>query len=329
MGIDNINNSFFNRSLIEQNNDLSNEDKSKILNIFDTIDNQENDNKIGVITTLEAINMFLGKIKNILNDNYNKFLDSINLNVTQLSSDVTTKLDNLDNPEITNKSSDDGVIILQDTNYKKVVSDFEINITDLQTGKFTKIDIVKLLEPLNPEERTGVLNVIKDLPSEVLIDISKEVTFSKRILKRKVSGTYDPNTDKIVLNGGKINKFTLVHELGHALDCIKSGSFTSTNNLSNRTKKFMSSFNDELNEYIKAGNVRCKYNDKDTLIIDEDKKSNYCTVNSAEIFAECYTFLMLGDCYSSKILHDYFPKTLECAKDIISQVRNLKDRTRH
>ena len=80
MGIDNISNSnSINRNLIELNKDLSQEEKVKLLSIFDAVDEQEEDNQKGTITTFDSMQKFLGQIKENIGDKYNKFLDSVNL----------------------------------------------------------------------------------------------------------------------------------------------------------------------------------------------------------------------------------------------------------
>lgn len=78
MSIDNISsNNIFYRKKIEEYNDLSNNEKSSILSIFDFIDNNEEDNQKGIITTNNAINDFLQKTRNILKEKFDKFLEFI------------------------------------------------------------------------------------------------------------------------------------------------------------------------------------------------------------------------------------------------------------
>lgn len=60
---------------IEQINNLSTEEKNQLISIFDAIDEQEEDNQSGTITTDQAINNFLAKTKDYLGEKYNEFLN--------------------------------------------------------------------------------------------------------------------------------------------------------------------------------------------------------------------------------------------------------------
>ena len=49
----------------------------------------------------------------------------------------------------------------------------------------------------------------------------------------------------------------------------------------------------------------------------------YCTTDETEMFAECYTLLMLGDCDSKDTIITHFPNTLKAVKDILEKTRKL------
>ena len=72
----------------------------------------------------------------------------------------------------------------------------------------------------------------------------------------------------------------------------------------------------------------------EALTLDEQAErgfecdSNYCTYTQEEMFAECYTLLILGNCKSKNVILKYFPECLECAKEIIKETRNLPDEER-
>lgn len=80
MSIDKIiKNNLVNKNLLESIKDLSKEDKSKLLNIFNFIDKNEKDDQKGIITTDEALNSFLEEIRNSIGEKYDKILDTIGL----------------------------------------------------------------------------------------------------------------------------------------------------------------------------------------------------------------------------------------------------------
>ena len=57
--------------------------------------------------------------------------------------------------------------------------------------------------------------------------------------------------------------------------------------------------------------------------------SNYATNSPQEMFAECYTLCMLGHCQSMETIKEHFPRTFECAKEILKQTRELSVDQRH
>ena len=76
MSISNIpNNNSITKILIEKNTNLSTEEKNQLINLFDAVDEQEEDNQPGIITTEQAINSFWAKTKNYLGEKYNEFLN--------------------------------------------------------------------------------------------------------------------------------------------------------------------------------------------------------------------------------------------------------------
>lgn len=74
-----IKNNSVNKTSFESMKNLSEDEKIKLLNIFNFIDEKENDNLKGVITTDEALNSFLKEVRNSLGERYNQILDSIGL----------------------------------------------------------------------------------------------------------------------------------------------------------------------------------------------------------------------------------------------------------
>ena len=80
MSIDKIiKNNSINKNVFESIKDLSKEDKSKLLNIFNFVDKNEKDDQKGIITTDEALNSFLKEVRNSIGEKYDKILDTIGL----------------------------------------------------------------------------------------------------------------------------------------------------------------------------------------------------------------------------------------------------------
>lgn len=127
MSIDNISqNNSINRSIIQKNNNLAEEEKNNLLSIFDAIDAKEEDNQLGTITTADAINNFLKKTKDYLGEKYNKFLEFITNNY-------------LEKPDTSNQTT-----ISRAKQYETLASSLNINY---QTDK--KIDKQKTKQILN------------------------------------------------------------------------------------------------------------------------------------------------------------------------------------
>jgi len=80
MSIDKIiKNNSVNKNSFELIKDLSKEDKTKLLNIFNFVDENEKDDQKGIITTDEALNSFLKEVRNSIGEKYDKILDTIGL----------------------------------------------------------------------------------------------------------------------------------------------------------------------------------------------------------------------------------------------------------
>ena len=188
----------------------------------------------------------------------------------------------------------------------------------------------KLLENFSYYEKREAIKLINELPVEVLMDISKEVTFAKPrrdLISNNTLGQFELYKDNITLQslGYVYNGFslrTITHELGHAIDGIGKLNFASDYN-----QNFYTCFDNEKKEYLNNGNVRYSY---DAGFGDAARNSDiYATANLQEMFAECYTLLMLGSCKSKYTILKYFPKTLNAAQEMLESIRNLPDKKRH
>lgn len=214
--------------------------------------------------------------------------------------------------------------------YKKEISSSGITIeVDGEPNSKITIDFDKITKSFKGEEKEKLIEALKQMPTLVLIDLFVEATFTSSSVSEGEDGTFWSVTDKISLSGGSFDVETIVHELGHALDCIGKGNnayYQSDNS------KFSSIFNQEMKQYIAQGNQRCKTGyDKSGAYYTRHNEDggNYATVDQQEMFAECYTLLMLGYCNSEEVIKKYFPKTLACAQEIIDSTRKKSASVRH
>ncbi len=202
--------------------------------------------------------------------------------------------------------------------------------TNSHTGRNFDINLDELLELVDAKNKPGLKTILTGLSGEVLEDLSIEtthITHAKDTVSDIISGTaggYHPQKDRL---GTISNHKILVHELGHALDNIRFDDGM-RDSLSTRDEKFKAAFKQEVEAYEAAGNSRYKVIIKDRRIANI-QNANYCTRSEQEMFAECYSLLMTGDCASKNVLLRYFPKTLEQAQNLIGQIRAMPDEKRH
>ena len=131
-----------------------------------------------------------------------------------------------------------------------------------------------------------------------------------------MAGRFSPKEDNIATtfryeyNNSKMT--TLVHELGHAMDNTRNNN---SGNQFSFGEKYYGTFIKEL----AASGLR--YDGSDDKL--------YCTKDINEMFAECYTLLMLGDCQSKDCILKHFPETLENVKKHIEWIRQQEQEVRH
>ena len=208
-----------------------------------------------------------------------------------------------------------------------------MTILNQKTGEKTIVDLEKLCKGLPIIQKIRVKKAIQNLPAEVIIDISKEVSFDISDDLGVYRSSFDQIFDKIDL-GSKFDQadsaeYTLVHETGHALDYM--GYVLNTSSVADDTN-FMKAYNAELQAFIDAGNE--KYEEEyhpltRTYSPKSGKVENYVTWNEQEMFAECYSLLMTGSCSCTNCILTYFPKTLEAAKQHLDYIRSQSDAKRH
>ena len=253
-------------------------------------------------------------LKNI-KDKFNKELE-IQLNNVFIDS---SKLEEMLDKEI-NKMYPDSSPQTKITNsyYKGKEYDVKMNgniilITNPQTGITTEVDIDKLCENLSGDKEYFV-KVLKSLPAEVLLDMKNvfKITNSlpDKIFSALIANHYNPLSKKISFDSDKPSKETIVHELGHAMD-LKNNQLMSS---FWENEEYNKVYEEEMTEYTK---------EHDRYIWGIRTSPAYATANIYEMFAECYTLLMLGGgtIRSEKTIKEHFPKTLENVKQHIENIR--------
>ena len=202
------------------------------------------------------------------------------------------------------------------------------------------IDLAKLVENLPVEEGIRVKKMIQELPGEVLIDLAIELKNSslndgqsdenqrlESISKKKrgysAAAWYSSNSDSITVgvDGDYDSSRTFVRELGHAVDF--NGRILNTAS-SESSKVFQNTFKKEMEVYLSKGNKIYDGNEN----VYYKKGSSYATYNEYEMFAECYTLMMTGNCNSKQLILDYFPNTLKAVGTLLKEVRAMDEAKR-
>lgn len=210
-------------------------------------------------------------------------------------------------------------------------------ITNNKTNEMRQIDLVELLKNFKTsEERNKFVKKLQEMPAEVLMDIAAEqqsficlngktVVSTENGAGCNAAGYYSSGTDQVAVHIQGLYSMgfidTLVHEMGHALDYNKQNG--NNNSSATNNEYYLQIFNEEMEEYLAAGNKRYVYGEFHLT------NSTYATANEREMFAECYALLMTGDCSSKKVIEKYFPRMLSYVKQLIEHNRSLSDSVRH
>lgn len=217
--------------------------------------------------------------------------------------------------------------------YSVVQNGTIMTITNKKTKQTRQINLDVLLNAYpNARERAALIKQLQQLPGEVLMDIAVETDSFVPLRDGEVvnvgnggrcqaAGYYRPSDDTIHLSPDNPVQ-TLVHETGHSVD------FNGRNNTSSvlRDKEFKKVFNAEMRAYLSAGNQRYIYDPSGN---SSSPGNLYATANEKEMFAECYTLLMTGNCNSKDVIERYFPRTLAYINQKIDRIRNTSDGFRH
>lgn len=216
-------------------------------------------------------------------------------------------------------------------NYSVKQDGEKLLITNNENGYQYTVDMEMLTQNLDLNEKLALKTTLQKLPAEFLADLAIELeiiqSFDNIDIKDPpdyVGGLYYNFDNKIALKSlNDIRSF--VHEMGHAVDYNGSGNQSSIE----KNPEFIDTFNKEMEAYIALGYVRFFRNDTVTITYKIPENSStkgasiYATKNAREMFAECYTLLMLGECQSDSVIVNHFPKTLEAVKKHIKYVRSL------
>lgn len=206
-------------------------------------------------------------------------------------------------------------------------------ITNKDTNETREVNLVTLLyEFKSNEDRKEIVNTMQELPAEVLMDISAEQTSFMKLEGKTVldlgdgaecdaAAYYEPGEDKNAFKPNN-NAPTIVHEIGHSLDHNYNNYYGENLSSVAQSKYFPDIFNEELQEYLDTGNKKYDYKENTDI-------KTYATATEQEMFAECYTLLMTGDCNSKKTIEKYFPKTLSYVKQLVEFNRSHADEIRH
>ena len=204
-------------------------------------------------------------------------------------------------------------------------------ITNTETNETREIDLAVLLKNFDTsKERKNFVEQLQKLPAEVLMDIAAEQTTLIALDDNTevnvgnnqtciAAGYYTPGSDQVALQDDS-SIDTITHETGHALDFNKLKGSNSSSVTKN--KYFIEIFNEEMENYLADGNERYSYG-------NSSPRNTYATTNEREMFAECYTLLMTGDCGSKETIEKYFPRMLGYIKQLVEFNRSHSNSIRH
>lgn len=214
-----------------------------------------------------------------------------------------TRIDTHDNISFTREYDMNNRLLSREQNGYKTEFKYAENgnastivITNSKTGEERIIDLDKLVKGFDENDTQTIIEAIKEIPPEALMDLSVEMKINNSIVLAGASANYLPNSDTVSLKGGNITPETIVHELGHAIDARYINGYNTL--LSTFEKHLHKIYEHERDQYKKSGHeVSYLYNYIDisgNYKARTNSNAPYATANLQEIFAECYTTMMLG-----------------------------------
>lgn len=218
------------------------------------------------------------------------------------------------------------------------------NIYDVQFGDYMEPIVIKnkttgAIREIKPEifsemsqtDKVKIWDTLQYIPAEALEDFAIEIKSLQGhsgneiyVSRRHINGEYVYWNENTIVNSKSI--LTVIHELGHAVDFNYYDSKYSNSANSSNTK-FNDIFNKEIGKYIQNGNKRFSKEEVDSYF-DNNGNYAYCTYNEKEMFAECYSLLMLGYCNSKEAILTHFPECLAATKRLLNEIRKMPDNIR-
>ena len=139
--------------------------------------------------------------------------------------------------------------------YTRTTNDDGITVKD-KDGNVTQINFDEMSKNFpNAKDKEKLKDILNDLPSEILVDLSKEID---EIIPAKEGeyGWFNPANNNLALTLDDHAKFIIAHELGHAVDHTRdvvNGVATNNSSLSQliqNDSNVKDSFNKEVNKFF-------------------------------------------------------------------------------
>lgn len=204
-----------------------------------------------------------------------------------------------------------------------------IIIRNKTTGIERTLDLRSVFQKMSTIDRAKMWGIIQKFPPETLDDLAIETSNvtahsgNEFVLQfNNADGLYLGDIDKIIFNASSVK--TCIHELGHAIDYNYKNNSNAPRTSNN---DFMQIFEQEISNYRAKGN-QCFTKGENGTTQGNDGYYNYCTFDEREMFAECYTLLMLGDCNSKDTILNHFPNCLKATENLLKEIRKLPDNVR-
>ena len=224
--------------------------------------------------------------------------------------------------------------------YSIEFNDFNVTIHNKTKDRTITLNLSNLLNGMERKEKVKFMKNIQKLPGEVLEDLAIEVD---RINSSQGQDMHTVSSNPEFTAGGyyagmqdeiTTGSQSLVHELGHAVDYQGVGNLDGKNNYSRveKNQNFKRAFEIGLERFKKAGFKRYDYNNKNTWSSPLEvlsQRSNYCTSNVRELWAELYQALTTGTCKSMNTIIEFFPEAIEEGKKILNEIRAESETARH
>lgn len=221
--------------------------------------------------------------------------------------------------------------------YETVFEGDSVTIKNLTNGQTGRLNLTDLFRNFNFQDQIGLRAYFQHIPGEALMDLAVEcsdmlngrtVHFSSAI-SEKTSACYSHEGEQIILKIAKNYSESfcedLLHELGHAISFGTDFEEFQPMIPFILIDAYSQAYELEIEKFIKNGNKLY-----DESINDDNNTQIYCTKDKKEMFAECYTYLMLGEKFkNAEVLEKNFPECIETVRDIMIAIRNLPNSARN